>query len=53
MEHAIHGDEVYIHGDFARVTLEIPLGVDADGYFEKAKQAYVEKCDEIRRKLGG
>ncbi len=53
MEQAIHGDEVYIHGDFARVTLDVPLGADTDGYFEKAKRAYIEKCEEIKRKLGG
>ena len=50
---AIGGNEVHILDDHAHVSFNVPLGENPDDFFEKAKRAYVEKIEELRRKLGG
>lgn len=34
-----------------RVSFDVPLGEDPDDFFEKAKRAYIEKIEELKRKL--
>ena len=53
MNAAIGGNEVHILDDHARVSFDIPIGENPDVFFEKAKRAYVEKIEELKRKLGG
>ena len=35
------------------MSFDIPIGENPDDFFEKAKRAYVEKIEELKRKLGG
>ena len=53
MNAAMNGNDVRIFNDHVRVSFDVPLGENPDDFFEKAKRAYIEKIDEVRRKLGG
>ena len=53
MKQAVSGDEVSFRGNCAYVRFKVPLNCDPDSYFEKAKQDYLKRREELRQQLNG